>query len=322
MCTEYSRPLVLFNSLSGKRDAFQIGRQIWLETGLEPIELQVFLRQKERALAMLQTAPLLFVLGGDGTVFGLLELLTRHNFEQQSIVVPLRAGGENVLAKALGTHKKPAATVQKILRGEFRATSLQPLTVHTQQKQENNGAGLSPVFWNIHAAFSAQTLRSVETLRDAGFGDWQRRYLALAQSLVALRKMPEVFLQLNDEPAQQVLDFGVLHAQLPYWTSKFKFSPDQRAEALLHTIIGSDLLQKEPSQFFFRLLFELAAVKLGIACKQQLLRQRSLFLGESLSLSVQDGVIAVDSELHQSHLLQCNIASSSLFSPVELARIE
>ncbi len=303
-----SQSLLVINTRAGNGHAAHLAGEITANHELETIDIGGFFAleqtQRDELLASLSH---IFVLGGDGSAFSLLNFLLSQNLQNKIIVTPLGLGGENVLAKSVGSFGKSVLTVTQVLSGKHTVQQLQPFTVQLQSEAIN--LETLPFLWSVHAGFSATVLAQIEVLRNGRASDFQRRYGGTLKSILQLRGAERVTVSGTGIDTKQVLDFGVVSSALPYWTSKLRLPVSNVQSAILHTVEGCDQLQTEPVAFTSRFLLELILLKLGLeVIPRKILKHQALGADFTIQASTPSGQIGVDSEIY---LAQSAIATNS-----------
>lgn len=293
--------LLIVNSKAGKGNAVKLAREINQTHNLKTYEIADFfalnIEQKNQLLSELSY---IFILGGDGSSFSLINLLLSLNLLNQITVIPLGLGGENVLAKNLGIHGRSFDSVEQVFMGNYTPQILKPLSVQLINSAQENEIEM-PFSWNVHAGFSAGVLYEIEQLRNIGASDFKRRYLSTFKTFLKLRGLdPVVFF--NNGKSQKVLDFGVISSLLPCWTSKFTLPTTKDQIAILNTIQGHETLQYAPGTFYSRFIIELISLKLGLPISRKILVQEPLNSDFNISVESPSGIVAVDSEIYQAKL--------------------
>lgn len=288
--------LLIVNARAGAGRAVDEARAIGRKTTIESISFQELKdMSNEEAEHFLLPLTTLFVLGGDGSTFTLLNLLFQLQLQNQSftdkLVVALGSGGENVVAKHMNTFSSnKVKVVSAVLEGNYEKKQLDYGLLHSDGNQEL-------FFWNIHGGFSSTVLRNIEEQRALGVSDVKRRYKGALQALQQIEAEWEVIYSLNGGEPKSVFDFGVIAAQLPYWTSKMHLDVPAAAPALLHTIATLEDSGRGRYAYTTRLLLEVIAQTLGLPFQHALLKHTPLVQGDSLQIVSSPTSLAVDSEV-------------------------
>lgn len=291
------RSLLVINTRAGNGRAAGLANEITANHNLQTIDISDFfsleLAQRSQLLATLSH---IFVLGGDGSAFSMLNFLVSQNLQNSITVVPLGLGGENVLAKNVGSYGKSVLTVLQVVTGEYSSEQVNPFTVQLQNEAKKLES--LPFLWSVHAGFSAAVLSEIEFLRKSNATDFQRRYGATMKRFLQLRRSEQVMVSGTGINTRQVLDFGVVSASLPYWTSKFRLPVTTGQTAILHTIEGFDRLQAEPVVFSARFLLELISLKLGLPIPREIIKHQALGADFSIHATSGSGIVGIDSEIY------------------------
>lgn len=292
-----SESLLIVNQKSGNGDAVKLSKEIFLKHGLTSMDIGIFfaLPEKEKR-KLLDSLTHLFVLGGDGSSFSLIQFLLQAKLNHHITVVPLGLGGENVLAKNSGTFGSSVVSVERVLAGDPSIDLELPQIFEVQFGSSFSNQETLPFLWSVHAGFSAGVLAEIEQLRKMGKSDFERRYKSTLQKFFRMHMLNSVEVKRNGT-SEQVLDFGVISNFLPYWTSKFRLPTSKSQVATLHTIKGVEMLQTEPALFYSRFLLELISLKLGFYIPRRILVHEPLREDFSVVVYPQDSLIAVDSEI-------------------------
>lgn len=292
-----SESLLIVNQRSGNGDAVELSEEIFLKHGLTSMDIGIFftLPEKEKR-ELLNSLTHLFVLGGDGSSFSLIQFLLQAELNHHIIVVPLGLGGENVLAKNSGTFGSSVVSVERVLAGDPSIDLELPQIFEVQFGRDPSNKETLPFLWSVHAGFSAGVLAEIEQLRKIGKSDFERRYKNTLQKFFRMHMLNSLEVKRNGT-SEQVLDFGVVSNFLPYWTSKFRLPTSSQHAAVLHTIKGTELLQTQPTVFYSRFLLELISLKLGLYIPRRILVHEPLREDFSAVVYPQDSLIAVDSEI-------------------------
>lgn len=293
--------LLLVNSKAGNGNARKLAKEINSVHRLKTQEISDFFKLPEQQRnELLATLSHIFVLGGDGSSFSLLNLLLKSTLSQEVIVVPLGLGGENVLSKHVGSHGKSINSVSRVLLRESSGNQFTTQTIRPLFAQITSETGFIeefPFLWSVHAGFSAAVLSEIELLRTINASDFYRRYASSIKMFLELRGADIVEISGDGYQDKQVLDFGILSSIFPYWTSKFRLPTTLNQTAILHTIQGRERLLVEPSNFVARFLLELISLKLGLHIQREIIIQTPLFGNFSVQVNANNKRIARDSEL-------------------------
>ncbi|GIK83976.1 MAG: hypothetical protein BroJett025_05980 [Patescibacteria group bacterium] len=291
------KSLLLVNKRAGNGHATKLADEINSIHELDTLDIKDFFAlQSDQLNKLFESLSHIFVLGGDGSSFSLLNLLLTSDLQSGIVITPLGLGGENVLAKSVGSYGRSVATVGQVLMGEYQVKTVRPLTTTLRTELQNTE---HPFLWSIHAGFSAAVLSEIELLRSIGASDFKRRYAGTIRKLLQLREFEPVYISGSGLKNKSVIDFGIISAALPYWTSKFKLPVKEQQTAILHTIEGQDRLQSEPSSFIAKFLLELIALKLGLKIPREIVVHRQLLDDFTLSVTTPHQEIAIDSEVFQ-----------------------
>lgn len=288
--------LLLVNGAAGAGRAVDEARKITRKTGIESVSIQDLSQLSWQEVEQLML-PLtnLFVLGGDGSTFSLLNVL--FQLQQQNAdftnktVVPLGLGGENVVAKHLKTFSRnKLKVVTSVLEGRYEKEHLEYGVIRTPAGKEEL------FFWNAHAGFSSSVLEKIEEQRAAGVGDVQRRYKGVQQAFRSIDASSQVIYTLNGIEREPVLDFGVIAAQLPYWTSKIHVDVSVLSPAVLHTIATLESSGRNNYTYTSRLILDVLSLTFGLPLQTSILKHIPLLEGDVLEVISSPTQLTVDSE--------------------------
>lgn len=299
MLHSYESNLLVVNATAGTGKAKRLANEISCSTNSTDLRTVYF--QDLIALHPIKIAELLvpvtslFVLGGDGSTFTLLELLTRTRQEYpespEKTLVALGSGGENVVSKHMGTFKNKVAVVRSVFDGQHAKTELDFGCVTSEDGEKNL------FFWNVHAGFSSAVLHEIELLRSQGAGDISRRYGAVLRTLKNFQGSQDVIYTLNGIEQKPVRDFGIISTQLPYWTSKIQLETPEVGTALLHTIATPEVYAGSSFQYSSRLLLEMITLTLGLPLRRVVLTQVPLNADDIVTVYSAPQALSVDSEV-------------------------
>lgn len=318
--------LLVVNGYAGKGASEKVADAIKLQTPVESVLFHEFIAlpaaQQQEALSLFTD---LFVLGGDGSTFTMLQLLHSLYQEQQKAengvspitVTALGLGGENVVAKHMNTHDNKEDVVRRVLAGEFSPVPVFPSQLVTP-------SAVHPFFWNVHAGFSAGVLEKIEEMRAAGYGDWMRRYLGSFLEMMQMHVHQPVEYQINGVDQASVLDFGVITTLFPFWTSKIRLAPQVIAPAMLHTIAKPSDLDMSKPVFSARFILEMIALQQGFGYERKIINHRPIKSSDVISVqSNSEGSLAIDSEPTSATVGEITLFDSSTkFASVQLAQLE
>lgn len=311
--------LLLVNSKAGSGNARKLAKEINSIHKLRTQEISDFFKLPEQQRnELFATLSHIFVLGGDGSSFSLLNLLLQSSVSEEIVVVPLGLGGENVLSKHVGSYGKSVATVSAVLRGERSENQFVTEMIQPQYAQITSELGLLKEFaflWSVHAGFSAAVLSEIELLRNIGASDFYRRYGGTLRKLLQLRGADPVYISGEGYQEKQVVDVGVISAGIPFWTSKFRLPTTPNQTAILHTIEGYEKLQKQPYRFALRFILELISLKRGWSIPRELLIHTPLIGDFTVAVSSNNEEIAVDSELYPARFARVSNTSEKVYRP-------
>ncbi len=295
----YSDVLVVYNEHSGNGTAKQESAKIHAELGIPGMCMYTFLNQlktkKEASQEALRWIKTIALITGDGSALSVLNALKALELQLENgsklQVLALDGGGESVVPKHLGTQGDYMKLIKLAMSGKLNQVETRPLRLQTRYESslETHYAQ-----WSAQTGLSEFVLQEVNRLRQNGFGNKTRRYLALYNvSLNRQVHFSEPLFTSDDQSND--LDHGFISAAFPWYTSKFRLSVPEGAYAIHQQIAGRDVLLSHPWYFANKLLIELLLLHRGMQLENGFIKRTPLYGNQVGSLSSLPN-LAVDSE--------------------------
>lgn len=230
MLSEFYRPLIVYNPLSGSGTAKQAAQVF--KQGMPQAAITEFSACISRLPELISAYNLLIVFAGDGSQASLLrEVLAQGGAAPIAFLLGL-GGGENVLAKVAGTNKSPDQLLEMMEQKVLQSVSLRPLAV-TYEKGCFTKSLHAPWF-AIGGSLTGGTLEIVNELRPR-FGNLSRRLRAALLGLLLFRRNGQQVAVTSPHGSFKAVEAGALSAQFYIW-SRYNIQTQLAAVAYLHVI--------------------------------------------------------------------------------------
>lgn len=304
--------LVVTNSRAGKGMALHNAAIMERDFGYDQVDLLRFLAYSTEISSLYS---FLIVLGGDGTQASVVRsLLAQENLPQTPSVLLPGIGGEKVFARSLGLKGNPMDKLRDVLAGKYQTREVRPLEMNYQRDGARNTINVA---WSVIGGASNLILNEIESMRDNGMSDFQRRMSGVLAGIQQLREIPRyVYTTMPDGSEVRSLDAGVTSGTIPDWTSHYHFGTGM--PAILH-LVGAGLDIEKDFRIIWRgLILDFVTNYFRIKRKNPIIDYKRLEYGERVSIIAEAGVSHDSEGTDDVFEASVRIAPEGSYQPVNL----